>query len=255
MSYLVTRLVRAARLPKSLRCRPTAKGILLALADDCGDDGGGAYTSVATMALEAAASPRTIDAHLRALQRCGLLEEQAPPRQHRPRTWRLNLGAIARLSDPQAVAKLDESDQQLVASLKASPSGRNHEPDEQTVATLADSDPQLSTPDPQNSTSGTHAVATERLNGDLNQRDTAPAARFSAKAKEPNKTNFHPIRKLAIEVLIAQPGLAWADFVEEVKTQCGALRIDYGRDDAVPFDVVHRACAAAQGHIKFRRAG
>src|SRR5262245_39821290 len=117
MSYLVTRLVRAARLPLTMSHRPAAKGILLALADDCGDDGRNAYTSVSTLAREAEVCPRTVDAHLHALQLAGLIAEQRRPRQHTPRTWSLSLGTIAALADPQAVARLDDSDRQLIASL------------------------------------------------------------------------------------------------------------------------------------------
>lgn len=252
MSYLVTRIVRSIRLPRELTSRPAAKGILLALADDCDDDGASAFTSVATLAREAEVSPRTVDAHLAMLKRCGLIAEQAPPRQHRPRTWRLNLAALARLADSQAVAGLKETDQQLLTSLTSTRAGSFPGSDTQPSATLRPSEAQSQNPDPQNSTSEAQPAATERLNDITNKRDTAPASRFSALTKEPNNTNFQPIRKLAIEIFTAHPEMQWPDFVEEVKTRCAGLQIDYGRDDRVPFNVVHRACAAAQGHLKFR---
>ena len=88
MSYLVTRLVRASRLPTTLsaRLRPAAKGVLLALADDCHDDGRHARPSLATLAREAAICRRSVNAHLARLRDVGLIVEQAPPTQHRPRS-------------------------------------------------------------------------------------------------------------------------------------------------------------------------
>src|SRR5262245_45847270 len=93
------------RLPRSMKRRPAVKGALLALADRCDDDGFGAWPSVATIAGEAECSPRIIDACLCALRDAGFIAEQAPPRQHQPRTWRLCLDVIW-AADPQHAATL-----------------------------------------------------------------------------------------------------------------------------------------------------
>jgi DNA-binding transcriptional regulator YhcF (GntR family) len=66
--------------------RPEAKGILLALADRADEAGGNAWPSVATMAAEAEVSVRTAQKVLAELASAGLIEEQARPTQHRPRT-------------------------------------------------------------------------------------------------------------------------------------------------------------------------
>src|SRR5690242_1528985 len=87
----VIAMVRAARLPRTMKRRPALKGVLLVLAYHCDGHGAGAWPSVATIAGEVEIGTRTADVCLRDLQSAGLIAEQAPPRQHRPRTWRLNL--------------------------------------------------------------------------------------------------------------------------------------------------------------------
>jgi hypothetical protein len=121
LSFRVTAMVRAARLPKSLRCRTAAKAVLLALADRCDDDGRNAWPSVGTIAVETEVCTRTAHACLASLQSTGLIAEQAPPRQHRPRTWRLMLDTIAALSDPSYLASLTTSDPTPSATLSESP--------------------------------------------------------------------------------------------------------------------------------------
>lgn len=107
MSFRVTALVRAARLPKTMsyQRRPAAKGILLALADRCDDDGRNAWPSIATIATEVEIGARTAQRILRDLQQLGLIDEQAPPRQHRPRTWRLNPTALVALAGLRLTTK------------------------------------------------------------------------------------------------------------------------------------------------------
>ena len=84
---------------------------------------------------------------------------------------------------------------------------------------------------------------------------TAPqTARFSSQAKEPNGDNVGVITKLAFETMTAlklYKGEQCSELIEEVKQRCAELGIDYGRNDAVPFNVVHRACGLAQmQHVK-----
>src|SRR4030095_13836834 len=120
MSYLVTRLVRASRLPPTVpaRVRPAAKAVLLALADACHDDGRGpCHPSLATLAREADLSRSGVIAQLRHLQDVGLIVERHPPTKHRPRTWGLDLTRLATLIDPDAW--LSESDTHLVRRLRA----------------------------------------------------------------------------------------------------------------------------------------
>src|SRR4051812_45495404 len=101
MSYRVTMLIARKRLPRQMKRRPTAKGILFALARRADDSGAGAWPSVPTMAGEVDTSTRTAQTVLDDLRAAGLIAEQAPPCRHRPRTWRLILDAIRALPDAQ----------------------------------------------------------------------------------------------------------------------------------------------------------
>jgi hypothetical protein len=67
------------------------KFLLVALANYCGDDGRGAYARVATLAKDITRTERQTRRLLRRLEDRGLIAEDAPPRQHRARTWRLVL--------------------------------------------------------------------------------------------------------------------------------------------------------------------
>jgi hypothetical protein len=80
-----------------------------------------------------------------------------------------------------------------------------------------------------------------------------------AASRAPNGSNFHIIQKVAWD-LITDPTLARkylevpieteSDLVDATKNFCGKHRIEYGRRDVVPFDVVHRACAAVWAKAK-----
>lgn len=102
MSYRVTMLLARKRLPRTMKRRPAAKGILFALARRADHAGANAWPSVPTMAGEVDVSTRTAQALLEDLRTAGLIAEQAPPCRHRPRTWRLVLDAIAALPDVAA---------------------------------------------------------------------------------------------------------------------------------------------------------
>jgi hypothetical protein len=98
VSFKVTRLVRSARLPRTMPRRAQVKAVLLALSDRCDDDGFNAWPSVATIAAETELAERAVQYALRHLEAADLIGEQEKPRQHRPRTWFLNLDELVRLS-------------------------------------------------------------------------------------------------------------------------------------------------------------
>ncbi len=283
MSYQATRLVRAAEFPKKSG-RAIAKAVLLSLADDCTGDPLAplAFTSVPTMEREAAVSARTIDAALANLKRWSLASEHAPPRQHKPRTWRLNIPAIVAMIPTEIAAKLPDEDQSLIAAARAktaeaeAAAGRKEansiedtdpqpsatlndldpqptttltEPvnlvlDTQPVATLNDSGSQTSASGSQDTQPESQPTATERLNGVLNTRTAPPTARFADKAREPKGNNSGIIAVLAYQVFDEHQGqLSDSDFVEAVKQRCAQELVDYGRHDDVSFREVHQACS------------
>ena len=273
-----------------------AKGVLLALADRCNDDGLEAWPSRSTIAREVAVCPDTVDDRLRALRDAGLIVIQARAGQHRPATWALNLAAIVALIDPVAMAKLNEEDLKRIAFIKAqaelvprqSPQDSERDP---TLAATEETEsgsepyPTLSTPasgpdptlrvthesepdsepDPTlnapalgfgNSALGISPPAWDRVpneryfNGTENKdRTSARTPSFTKQAKEPNGTNFWVIRRIAIEHLKVTGKLAFGDLVEAVKQQCADRQVDYGRHDAVPNNVVHRACVSAEFEV------
>src|SRR5262249_52588525 len=80
-------------------------------------DGANAWPSIATIGREVELSPRTVQERLGALRRIGVIVEQAPPAQHRPRTWRLDLTVLRTLADTQHSAGLEPSDTQQRSTL------------------------------------------------------------------------------------------------------------------------------------------
>jgi hypothetical protein len=169
MSFQVTQLVRAARLPRTMKRRPEAKGVLLALADRANDDGVNAWPSEATIAAEAEIGVRTARLCLTSLRDLGLIGEQEPPAQHRPRTWYLDLDAITRLSDRHDHAELTSNpDRQHVAGLNAddaSSDRQNHE-----------SGRQIETPDRQNREPGRQHVADELREQSFERKENSGAS-------------------------------------------------------------------------------
>jgi hypothetical protein len=237
MSYHVTAIVRRARLPKTMRQRPEVKAVALALADRAYDDGGNAWPSVATIAAEAEISTRTCDKCLKTLLDAGLILEQAPPGQWRPRTYRLDLDAWTMLdpkwqaaqfaADTQPAATLNRSASQSVAGLNPS--------DTHTVAGLSkvdSSDPQLSQSDPQPSQSDPQLLRSDPqwvahdpvlnspLNGYLNK----------SAHEEKQKRNFETVKEIAKRCLDAENGFNHAHGVTlaTIKTmdECRRLSID-----------------------------
>jgi hypothetical protein len=143
-------------------------------------------------------SPRTTHAVLAALEAHGLIAEQQPPRQHRPRTWKLNLSKIAELSGPQDPAALKRSpDLQDPAVLQAAavpPPPHDSRPA-----------PQESSPAPQNSSSGPQPGAEDPVL--LNCSNSPLNLAFSRSQKEDDEERRHQAllktRAVAIEVLDA----------------------------------------------------
>jgi hypothetical protein len=145
-----------------MKRRPEAKAVLLALADDANDAGENAFPSVFTIAAEVEIGTRTADAVLAGLRAQGLIEEQEPPRQHRPRTWRINLAALAALAAPQTVAA-------LTADRPAGSCDPDQTSEPQHAATLKSSDPQNQNPDPQNRAPDPQPDVDEQENGSTEQ--------------------------------------------------------------------------------------
>ena len=78
-------------------------------------------------------------------------------------------------------------------------------------------------------------------------------------AREPNDTNYRIIQKVAWDLLsdadVAAkfyefPIETLEDLVEATKRCCAKRHIDYGRNEKVPFNIVHRATASVW--FKFR---
>lgn len=157
MSHKVTELVRSRLLPAHLsrQKRQVLKSVLLTLADRCDDLGENAFPSVATMAAAAeVSSKRTVDAALQGLEALNLISKQAPPSQHRPRTWRLHLPAIAALQGWKDLARRNHPESQpIVATLTNKPESQMSSPESQLSASGSQIQP-----------SGSQArVATERI--------------------------------------------------------------------------------------------
>ena len=102
VSFRVTKMVRDVRLPLTMKRRPQVKGVLLALADRCNDDGRNAWPAVPTIAAEVEIGEKMAARCLADLVAAGIIREQDRPRQHRPRTWLLDLDALTRLAGQPA---------------------------------------------------------------------------------------------------------------------------------------------------------
>ncbi len=73
---------------------PTARLVLLRLADRAHDDGSEARPSVESLARDCSLSPRQTQRHLRWLERSGFIEVDRAESQHRPRSYRINLAKL-----------------------------------------------------------------------------------------------------------------------------------------------------------------
>ena len=161
MSFKVTQLVRDARLPRTVKRRPLVKAVLSALADRCDDQGLNAWPALATIAGESEIGTRTTQRCLDTLRELNLIDEQEPPRQHRPRTWLLRLDKIAALSGLQHDARLSPSATQDPACLTSSAARRTTQ-EQVPEAHIRTPDLQVASPDPHIFNSDTHAGAKEQ---------------------------------------------------------------------------------------------
>lgn len=281
MSYQATRLVRAAEFPKKSG-RAIAKAVLLSLADDCRGEplAPEAFTSVPTMALEAAASARTIDAALAKLVGWGLISDHAPPRQHKPRTWLLNIPVIVAMITPEVVKKIrakattdpaDKGAQEDIALIDelhakaaeaeaAARAKAAETSDPQPVATLNDSDPQPTTTltEPPRPATDPQPAATlkspESQSADSGSQDSLPESQPAATERLNGTLNIRTAPETA--PLARGDGKGQADEIEGVKrlaehleaTSAGVLDAHAiaaavkGRLPGVAEDLVHRAC-------------
>jgi hypothetical protein len=250
MAYEVTKLVRRARLPDTVPNRPVAKAVLLALADRCARDGSNAYPAQGTIGGEAEVGCRkTVRRHLQVLHRHGLIHEQEPPQQGRVTVWRLDLKAIGALIQhgaPVPHVGAADSDVQHGAPVP-------HVGDDPDGAVPPSPGAQCPTPPgaPCPTTWGTvpHDPVLEPVPMNKNRTSAkTPSLTHTAAATAPNGDNFQPIRALAIDVT-TRTGLRGGDLIEAVKCECAKRGMNYGDHDAVPFDVVHRACESAEWEV------
>jgi hypothetical protein len=254
VSYSVTSLIRASRLPREMKGRPECKAVLLALSDRCNHDGLDAWPSVATIAAEVEISKRTVDKCLATLRDYGLIAEQIPPSQRKPRTWRLDLPALAALVGPQALATLTAKLKEqrgtqraayLVHLLEDALTGQRRAGDSQNQVSGS-----------QVSQSGPHTIADDPiiLNSPMNER-TATSSRFSLLltpaqlervAHEPAADgNYSVIERVALAWLEKHPSASECELRAAVKDACASLHIDCGRHSDVEVAVVSKACASA----------
>ena len=109
--------------------RHRAKLALISLANRANEDGRDAWPSVETIARETMTSRKTVEKLLKALRVAGLIHEQAPPRQRRPRTYALDMDALIALNPSTPAARysrttdLDSPDRQSIGT-ELEPAGR-----------------------------------------------------------------------------------------------------------------------------------
>ena len=181
-----------------MKRRPEAKGVLLALADRCDDDGRNSWPSVATIAAEAEVGTRIVDACLGTLRSHGLIVEQQPPRQHRPRTWRINIDVLAALAEAQHLATLNKDrpaascDPEQAAHSASDPQISTSDPQERG------SDPQIQNSDPQHVADD--PVLLIRSSERSTEQDPAALAPRSVSDEE-NEKNYTFLKGYAFDVI------------------------------------------------------
>jgi len=267
MAYNVTTLVRKARLPVSMgKRRLAAKAVLLALADRCNDRGGNAWPSKATIAAECELdSVRTVNACLRELAKNQIIFEQEKSRQHRPRTWAIDLAVLASLAPMPFISTAPEAQAE---SPLAVPGGHGRtslavqiQPEAQAVHPLTTSGVQ-----------GVHPLTADEPAAWQNNAPEVQAVRQGCKLDGPEVQAVHsestyrapdPVRtgtslnspiehrqtrekkndgniKAAREILrpLVRLGLVEPLLLQQGKAGCLALSVDLGSD---PDEVLYRA--------------
>lgn len=196
-------------------------------------------------------TPRQITSDLTALVKLGVLVEVTSRTGGRRRTtrYRLNVDALPLRPPrhqkhgsglPRSIAGNVEADFQVSAENVEVYDGKHGSPGQETWKFATG-----------NVEVDFHRTVREPEREPEVNSTSAETPRFADKAAEPNGTNFFPIRRLAIELL--QQGIPRGpEHVEAVKQACADRGIDYGRHDAVPFDVVHRACDSAEAWVNLQ---
>lgn len=175
----LVRLVRNTPLPRTIKHRPQVKSILLAIAFHCDRDGRNAFPSNQTIRQETELGEHTVRRGLATLEAHRLIREQAPPRQHRPRVYELNLEAIRALLATRNSADLTAG----VAPMNSADLTRAPAPRFRTSAPQFDrSAPHFFNPAP------THG-ADDQENDLTEQRTTTAAEAITPPDREPSPTD------------------------------------------------------------------
>jgi hypothetical protein len=239
VSYKVTAMVRAARLPRTLKRRPQLKAVLFALADRCNNDGLDAFPSTKTIMAETELGEHTVKACLDALQAAGLIHEQEPPRQHRARTWRVNLELLQSVAAPLPDAALDtrvgpQPGADLGEPAPLPGAGLNLE----SEGVEAPSGPRSVESAPRNGPPGPRFPGSSSapgggrsgpfLNGSerSTERSTAAQAPHSPLRGDKREKAFHQARDLAT-TLVSMPGVDHADMKRELQKVLLARQIPF----------------------------
>jgi len=221
-----------------MKRRPLCKSALHALADRCDHDGRNAWPSVKTIGAEIECGEKTVARCLETLRQAGIIFEQEPPKQRRPRTWGINLAALFALMptpDPHTSADLNIPDTHDRADLsEASDFGARS-----SAPHISESAPHVLNLAPHISHSAPHDRADDpvlrsgKRSGPLEQVP-APSARvsFSDEEKEKQKhqtdQSFIVLKRLAIVVLASKGGHIRSELVRDIKARAGAIQIRAG---------------------------
>lgn len=240
--------VYESALPTTLKA--TAAALALIFADDAGEN---VYPSLARVGWLMSKSARAASSDVNDLRRMGVLVAESSNKGGRRRSTRYRFNADALPKRPA----FEKPRSSLRGCMDI-----NHE--EGFVVNNGNHEARRN--DPRSSKQETRKPTAEnreaRFVGSVNEpsidpvpdpsidKTAAQTPRFSSQAKEPNGDNFAVIKKIALEVLDENRHFGRAahngEFIEAVKQRCADLRIDYGRAESVPFNVVHRSCAWAQ---------
>jgi hypothetical protein len=217
-------------IPRTITKPAAAKLVLVGVALHADPSGGSAYPSRERLASLCELSPRTLDRVLQDLAGVGLLAEQAPPSFTRPRTWRVDLAALAW---PAACGRFVENS----AGFATPPA---------PAVEMGGSERQLSfrgwqidatATDIRSFVSYRFATDQVQVQEQVQNEERAPAADATGSPDQ----NYRVILKLAHTVLdVVGVRASLGDVVDAVKERCARAHIDYW-----PGDVVQRAVAAA----------
>jgi len=195
MSYRIMRLALLARFPRTMKRRPEAKAVLVALAYYAHDEVS-AKPSIETIGACAEISENIVRSCLQALCRVGIISQHAPPGQHRARTWRIHLDVLERLADdpaPHHVEALKSPDLQHAEDLSQSApqhpadltEKNSSAPQIQTSAPqIVSPGPHFSSPAPQHVEPDQYLICSSDRLTDRGRREDAPPAPVSPDKRE-----------------------------------------------------------------------